>query len=602
MEGGFHSATTDPEVIRQWWAIADYNLGMCPEDAGLCVIDPDGEAGKLWLHSVELPSTRTVATAHDGRHLYFEGSLASTVGKLAPKVDTRGRGGYVLVPPSIVDGKPYRVVDDTPPAPLPEWVASLAASRELVPIEAPEWVVLDSEWMVNFARDYLQRVHEKEGPWGQEDDPHTYKIAADIKDMGISEDLAGDLLMEYLPETEREWLEKTVNNAYRFGKHEIGAKAYPAPATWEVEKYAPPPAEPELQQPTFPPVLTAFQLSKMHFEPPAWVWENRLLEREPNLYTGDSGVGKTTLAENLAVAVAAGVPLLGGTTTQMPVLLLAAEDTYGPVRDNLLAIREALQAPEGCLDQIHVLSVKSDRIQGGHKLVTIGEDGTVGDTPFMRYLAQQLAAVGPCLFVVDPLDEFATFDRYKDAPCRALATTWGRRVCEDLGATLLVNDHPSKASMASGEHYAGSVQLKAAFTLFATLKGGNWSGSSTRQRDMTFSVIKGRYAGEEDTRFIRSSKSPAFILMGGPNHQPDDHQIMVYRHILDCVANGKVVNLRNGSGHGPEEVAFKLQLDEKTVKAALVALCGREWLRKDEKGAGYVAGPKSRSVEELDGY
>jgi hypothetical protein len=284
---------------------------------------------------------------------------------------------------------------------------------------------------------------------------------------------------------------------------------------------------------------------------------------------------------------------------QMPVLLLVAEDTYGPVRDNLLAIRQALQAPDVALEQIHVLSVKSDRIDGGHKLVAIADDGRVADTAFMRHLAGCIQAIGPCLFVVDPLDEFCTFDRYKDAPCRALATTWGRVVCEDLQATLLVNDHPSKASMSDGSHYAGSVQLKAAFTLFATLKGGNWSGHMTRQRDMVLSVLKGRYAGEEDTKFLRSSKSPAFILQGGPQHQPDDHQLSVYRHVRGRIDAGRPVNLTNSGEYGPREIAFALQLDEKAVTRALSALHIRDWLQK-QKGAGYVTGPKAPSINDLD--
>ncbi len=598
---GFKDASTDPEVIRGWWSENDYNLAIEPEQAGWCVVDID---------AVDIPpeldqNTRTVLTPRGGWHLYYEGSLPGTASKLAPKVDTRGRVSYALVPPSIVDGKPYRVVSEGPIAPLPAWVTEQLHSKMSPRMAAPDGVELDTPANVDRAKQFLARTYEKEGPWGQDDEPNAYVIACKVKDLGISPDRSVDLMMEHIGEDEREWLTQTVDNSFRYGQNEAGAWGVSEiPDAWQVMALANPPVPEKRDSGPFPPILSAATLSTMFFTPPRWVWSNRLLMGEPNLYTGDAGVGKTTLAENLAVAVAAGIPLLGHDTTQMPVLLLVAEDTYGPVRDNLLRIRGALQAPQEALNDIHVLSVKSDKVPGGHRLVTIADDGACTDSAFMReYLAPWLAARdGPVLFVIDPLSEFARFDRYKDEPCRSLATTWLDAVCMNGRVTPLVTDHPSKASMSSGEHYAGSVQLKAAFSLFATLKGGQWSGALTRQRDMIFSVLKGRYAGEEDTKFLRSSKSPAFILQGGPDHAPDDHQLAVYRHVLDRLTRQLAVSITNGGAYGPGEVALALQLDEKAAKGCLTALVVRQWLDRPKGAGGYVLGPKAPSVAELDGF
>lgn len=73
--------------------------------------------------------TFTVATPSGGLHLYFRASedvrLRNTAGTLGWKVDTRANGGYVVAPCSIVDGRRYRVVVDTPAAPLPAWLTML---------------------------------------------------------------------------------------------------------------------------------------------------------------------------------------------------------------------------------------------------------------------------------------------------------------------------------------------------------------------------------------------------------------------------------------------------------------------------------------------
>jgi len=108
---GFKDRTTDLTQIERWWSQADYNLAIVPEDAGWCVIDIDPKNGGFdtWNKhfSDRVPQTYTVRTPSGGLHLYFKGSLPGSAGKLGRGIDTRGRDGYVLVPPSIVNGNEY---------------------------------------------------------------------------------------------------------------------------------------------------------------------------------------------------------------------------------------------------------------------------------------------------------------------------------------------------------------------------------------------------------------------------------------------------------------------------------------------------------------
>jgi hypothetical protein len=84
----------------------------------LLVIDVDPDAGgEASLTALErehgaVPATVESVTPRGGRHVYLivPGARAipgNSAGKLGQGVDSRGRGGYVLCPPSTVNGRAY---------------------------------------------------------------------------------------------------------------------------------------------------------------------------------------------------------------------------------------------------------------------------------------------------------------------------------------------------------------------------------------------------------------------------------------------------------------------------------------------------------------
>ncbi|MGI9092668.1 MAG: bifunctional DNA primase/polymerase [Mycobacteriales bacterium] len=106
---GFKDAARDPATIAGWWtALPAANIGLSAGATGLVVIDLDGGQGiDNWRQLREqhpgTPVTLTAATP-GGAHLYYCADPKRPVGcsasRLAPKVDTRGLGGYVVAPPS----------------------------------------------------------------------------------------------------------------------------------------------------------------------------------------------------------------------------------------------------------------------------------------------------------------------------------------------------------------------------------------------------------------------------------------------------------------------------------------------------------------------
>jgi hypothetical protein len=153
-------ATTDPARIERCWTAGPYNIGIATGPSRLVVIDLDvpkpgqtpapgctESCGADVLASVAsqagqpVPPTFTVRTGRGGRHLYYAAPagapLRNTAGRLGPLIDTRAHGGYVVAPGSTVDGRPYAVVDDRPPAPLPAWLAALLTTAATATGTAP---------------------------------------------------------------------------------------------------------------------------------------------------------------------------------------------------------------------------------------------------------------------------------------------------------------------------------------------------------------------------------------------------------------------------------------------------------------------------------
>lgn len=135
---GFHGATLNHDVIRNWWLIRrDAMIGFpTGAVAGCWALDVDtteghGLDGTSALAALEaqhgaLPPTREHRTPSGGRHLLFSWDPARPIGcgagDLPPGIQVRGNGGYVIAPPSVrPDGRSYELID-RPLADAPDWL------------------------------------------------------------------------------------------------------------------------------------------------------------------------------------------------------------------------------------------------------------------------------------------------------------------------------------------------------------------------------------------------------------------------------------------------------------------------------------------------
>src|SRR5271166_6427978 len=117
---GHLDATTDPEQITGWFSRNPrWNLAIATGAPGPDVLDIDdhGPAGNGYAAFATLSkaglidgAAAYVRTPSGGLHAYFRGSDQRNGHLSAHHLDFRSRGGYVLAPPSCVDGKPYQTI------------------------------------------------------------------------------------------------------------------------------------------------------------------------------------------------------------------------------------------------------------------------------------------------------------------------------------------------------------------------------------------------------------------------------------------------------------------------------------------------------------
>lgn len=317
---GFYDATTDLAQIADWWGRADYNVAFSPGTVGLFVVDTDPGAEL----PRELTPTYTVKTPRGGNHFYYEGEGPTTASKVGNHVDTRGEGGYVLVPPSVVNGQRYTLAKSLPYAPIDEWV--------LEAIKKPETAVAASveekDLPINIERatEVLQN-HVKNGNTavqGQGGDDLTYRICCEILDFGLTPETALAIILDHWnghcqpPWTEQE-LNIKLNNAAEYQQNEAGAYAIEPP------------------QDVFGSVVAKLfpeKKSRFHFkdeeeqdnEPePQWIIKDLISERSTVLLYGPTQSYKSFIALQTALAIATGTDAYGSKTLAGKVFYCALE-------------------------------------------------------------------------------------------------------------------------------------------------------------------------------------------------------------------------------------------------------------------------------------
>lgn len=357
-EHGLDDATTDLNTIDRWWFQADYNIGVSPSRTGMFVVDQDGPLGAETLASLcaehgALPNTLTVRTPRGPAHLHhwFVGDCASTVQRLGPKLDTRGQGGYVLVPPSIVDGTEYTYDSEENEIAIgPEWIGrqlsearqSSAAATE-VELDQPSALGRVAELLSSYAA----RGHVAiEGAGG---DAFTYAIAAEVLNLGLSPEAAFDAMQGWNAACDPPWdaddLRTKIANAAAYAQNDQGAWAVP-PAEEVFAAVAAKYAENRITDGDTEKRISRFyphNETEQDARPePTWLLPAMIPDKSTIMMFGPSGAYKTFLALDICLTLASGRAAYGCEARDpMASVYIAAEGARGIERFRRPAWRQA---------------------------------------------------------------------------------------------------------------------------------------------------------------------------------------------------------------------------------------------------------------------
>lgn len=466
---GFYDASTDPTVIDGWWSQADYNLAIEPERAGLCVVDLDTGVDKtgrikdgaatwrtLQVEHDDAPATYTVRTPRGGTHLYFQGSLPGSAGKLGLDVDTRGRGSYVLVAPSVVDGRPYEVIADVDPAPVPAWVTAainVAPEHHAAPVENVNPIEVERR-----ARDLLTRYVRdgKVAIEGRGGDNLTYQVACELHNLGCTEEQALALLMDIwnphcVPPWDEAELSAKIQNASQYAQNDAAAWASaPTAETFRdfldspvsTQQSAPPPGLPD-------PEPLATLLAGVE-KPVAMLIEQLVQKTKFNVLRGRGGSNKSRLALEWAILLDLGLSAAGFVIPErVTALYISCEDETEEMQRRSKAIVRKLALPTN--SQV----LYFDMADADNTFLQIASDEfgvTVTDKG--RDLERRLMAIpGHKFLVLDSTYDVVDFvgsTKNSDNHVRQVIRNFDR-LCRRTDTTILCLWHPSRAGMSRGD-------------------------------------------------------------------------------------------------------------------------------------------------------
>ena len=298
---------------------------------------------------------------------------------------------------------------------------------------------------------------------GQKGDDQTFKVAAEALNLGVSEEVAFELMQPWnercVPPWEDDELKEKIANARRYMQNEAGSKTAPpmaeqlrGPLARIISAQSDAPAITGTQAPgkflTLADLLNRTPLPVEELIP-------GLVERHTATFlAGPGGSHKSRLAIQWGLCIATGTPVWGRPIEPATFVYLSYEDPVDEVTRRVHAIADRLKLPaEGALQYFDLAGRDAP-------LVTVKENGDVTETPHGAWFREHLKSLGGDKYVV--LD--GTYNAFRfvgkakiNEGAVMAAITWLHHLCAETESTIIPLWHPSQAGQERGDASGWSV-------------------------------------------------------------------------------------------------------------------------------------------------
>lgn len=502
-------STSDEMQLERWWQdepTAAIGIDLAPAD--LVVIDldrhggPDGVAAFNELCTGrELPPGPITDTPTGGRHLYFRqpksGPLGNARGRLPAGIDVRGVGGFVVGPGSCrPDGKAWRTASGCPDLAdafqsgdipeLPEWLASIIRTDKALHKGETE---LDStsERERHYAAVALEHVSREVSASHEGSRNNTLNAAAYrmgrfvgsgwIEEGRVREELIRACQKNGLANDDERAALKTILSGLSSGRTK------PLPSL-------PLRFKPNMQEPTDHEHVTSRFPLWWHGEPTPhnerrWLVQGILPEGAVGLLSGQSSVGKSFVALDLAASIMTGEPFAGRNVGGRGGILFVAAEGAFEIPSRLKAIVEERIRPAG-LPDLNPDELPFAMADGCPPLLhdgkangpIIGELINAARSARARLVAEHQVELA-CI-VIDTVAAAAGFTDENDAAQAQALFRALNFIGEATGAAILGVDHFGKSTETGTR--GSSAKEAAADVVLAVIADKDLSGKVTNRR------------------------------------------------------------------------------------------------------------------------
>ena len=471
---GFHSASQDEAIIRQWWKEHPSALVAVPtgQVTGFIVIDYDPDkassATHQWLaeQSNLLLSTRVHNTVRGGKHYIFKTAARYQTGVDlilggSPRrgIDLRANGGYVIWWPLHISQPPL----DTLVAALPAGLIDerkFEANRDMVAL--PEHSPAD--WSTD-----IQRVADAIAFISPDGYERWIKVGMAVHSASGGSDSGFALWHDWSAQgSSYDGIEECRYHWASFGRYagrSIGLGTLFAAAKgegWAERKLPPMPVaheEPTAEEAAPTAVSTRKPIdweALTDEEPPAreWAIPNWWGIGFLTLLAGPGGVGKTLLAQQMASALAVGAPFLERPIKPLRVLMWAGEDDADELWRRQIQIAKQMRLPLNAFTNFIVESFAARDCT----LVDMSF-GALHPTSMMDELAAQVADYDADCIILDNVARMYGGDENNRHQVTKFVNMIARACNTRKPTAQMLLAHPAKAG---GSEYAGSTAWEAA--------------------------------------------------------------------------------------------------------------------------------------------